>query len=357
MSLVIKSLNKLKSSKNAQGVPPSLTGAKRRRTKKILYFLTAAVFVAGGVVIAASVYMLGKQAEISKEARKADPAPVITARVADIEEEKPAEPFKTPAELKSPDRRVQDRPASLPKTRGETQNIAKNSDAFMQETVPAEDETSAKAQEKKPANTETAEKEQYKNDIEKYMRTADKETIAVNRLIYTAEEQAEQGDFASAAETYGRLYKKTNDKAALHNQAVYLAKAGLASEAAELVETSELTRQALAAAAIEAARSGKTDTAVSVLSTVENPNGELLSAYGHVYELSGNLEKAEEYHRKAYTAEPLDAYFAYGYARILDVREKYAEALKIYKIVLELEAEKDLKSAVEKRVSYLNNLE
>jgi tetratricopeptide (TPR) repeat protein len=230
------------------------------------------------------------------------------------------------------------------------------------------------ASEEKPVESEV--EESVRNSLEKKtaqrpvlsdsQRRAYEKKIQYNNTLTMASTAFRKGDFRKASELYERAFienKTSNNLSKLISSEVRAGDFDAAqrniSKYADVADP-----MLVSAAALDMSSMGFHDEGLELL---ENNIGKfeddsrIFYTAGLIQEGRSEYARAENAYRKAIDIKPADAYYTYALARLLDIQEKYKEAVIYYEKASILPADKTLKRNASARAvnlrDYLKSLE
>jgi len=184
--------------------------------------------------------------------------------------------------------------------------------------------------------------------------------IAYNTTLTMADRAYAAGNYVKAIDGYQSAMAKKATSATLLNLIKSKLSIGEVNAVSPLLSRYEyvLDAKSLSAIALSVSDAGYFTDAVRIIQdftySVEN-SSVLYYTAGQIYEKSGNLIGAEEAYKKASDELPAEGYYAYAYARALDLNEKYEKAVKIYSKIALMDTENSIKINAESRAQALSN--
>jgi len=189
--------------------------------------------------------------------------------------------------------------------------------------------------------------------------------IEYNTLTAQASSALRSGNNRKAEDLYAKALAEKVTKPSLTGLLTAKIRQGKLNEIQSIIDSNPYTADAavISAAALEMSQMGYTPRALDLLSgnSSVSGSGQIFYTAGLIQEDAGDYEKAETAYRKAVQSTPGDGYFLYAYARVLDVQQKYDEALKNYTRLAEMpSADSGLRANAQQRAvaiqSYLDAL-
>jgi len=389
MSLIIKSLKKLKNEEEsgANGnIPPSLAKSINNSSKKkkpyLLIFLTVFVAVGAAAYFGAD-YLLGKNSgddysNITKMRAKPKPPVKKTEPIKVAETEKPEPVKKAPVykpvqsnKLSSTVKKTTVNKTSVTKP-AKTPVVAKvkqpsipkglkyNPPKSVKPEIIKKNSHSKAKSEKEMAAKETVEKKPSATEVQlqEYLKRINKTETKNNSMLYMAEKALREGNLERAEFLYRKIAVNRMTPSLFNNLVVLSAKRGdiegvnaLASQYPNF-----MTAQVLASAGADLMDAGKMSDAEKIISYGElkyPESHEIAYVKGSLFERKGDSGKALKYYEKAYNSNNQDIFYAYNYARNLDINEKYDKAYKIYSSLKSITGNNEIKNIAAKRANEL----
>jgi len=184
--------------------------------------------------------------------------------------------------------------------------------------------------------------------------------IIYNNTVAQAEKALNSGRYSKAAELFQEAISQKKSSANLANLLLAYVRMGDTARVYEMSKkySSFLTKDAVSAAAIEMSKLGQHTQGLSYLkSMLGHFDNDAVIYYtaGIINEMDKNNEKAEAAYQKAVELAPVEPYYIYGFARILDINKKYAQAAAEYSKIQPLVAEPELKKNASERANTLRD--
>jgi tetratricopeptide (TPR) repeat protein len=400
MSLVLDNLKKLKKKEDTGSVPPGMINLapKRRgqRPSNVLLALLAFALVGFAITLYLSSgtpkYAVTEPVRISDQTAQPQivinkPAPVETAQAKPSAE--PSDKTSTPAQAEADiQKRIDDavRKALSDKETAISQRLQENRDATIQSAgmagkLPQTSETTVSRPEPQTSevsvkNTEISAKaalQGYSEDggtggsaMTQKDREEFRKKVSYNTTLTIADRAYADGNYEKAIAGYTEAMKTKPTQATLLSLVRSKLAVGDVSSVPRLVSRYSYVTDSKGIAAVSFAMSdaGYASQAQELISdyknSVENPSV-LHYTSGLIYENSGKSMQAEQAYADAHREVPADAYYAYAYARAMDMNKKYNEAAEMYTIVASIDADSAIKNNASERAlvirTYLKRLE
>ncbi|WP_457600140.1 tetratricopeptide repeat protein [Hydrogenivirga sp.] len=189
-----------------------------------------------------------------------------------------------------------------------------------------------------------------------------KEESGVNRspqmdfttLLYLADRSFREGNLQKSAELYEKALNLRVTDSVINNLLVIYARLGRFKRAEELLRRhpkEELVYSYL----VELSNSGENELALKASERFLpfDRQGYIHFARGYIYERLGEFSAALREFAKAYEKNPGNPYFAYNYARLLEVSGDYRKAYEVYSRLNTSKLEPNLRSIVLQRLRQL----
>jgi Tfp pilus assembly protein PilF len=366
MSLILDSLKKINSSKKTgSAVPPSLLNLKpagrKQGPKKSLLVLLAVALVGFLIVLfmpTGEKYTINAAAPIAVQPQPQTQAQAPEQESAAVPVPEPAHPI--PVQQAAP---IEQEPQTPARTAPEFDPTAANKQRLaamvglpeINSPAPTQQPTAAPAipvqqQEQAPQQTAPAQPQQAIESNPSFVLTGRAKRdydakVQYNTLTSQAASALRTGNNRKAEDFYTKALAEKVTKPSLTGLLTAKIRQGKLNEVQGVINNNPYSADAavISAAALEMSSLGYNTQALDLLSdnASKTGNGELYYTAGIIQENAGNFSKAETAYQKAVKSVPGDSYFLYAYARILDVQQKYDEAVKNYTRIAEMPSADD----------------
>ena len=169
-----------------------------------------------------------------------------------------------------------------------------------------------------------------------------------------------EGNYDRAINEYLEALKYKEDKKLLENLLILLIKRGKIKTAEELVKEYDIASDdsLMFKFIIGLLKYRYINVAKRYIDSYKPKEKPYLSAFlkGLYYEMKGDLDNALVYYREAYNNSEYDPLIFYSYARILELKNKYKEALSVYDRIYKFSNNKKLKEIALERIQILEGL-
>ena len=331
MSLLMDVLRRFHLQRRKFPVHPTLLKGNRSRRRKAVLLVAVLAFGVSGVAayFATSLIMTSVQ-----------PPPSIPVQQAAMEAPKPEPKTPPPEQPKPPE----------PKTT-----------EVKQETTQAPKEETPK-KEPEPPKAAKLEPEEEVRKITRDIEPRPKEPMVVVSedpvtYLIMADKFFREGNLPKSKEYYEKAYNIRKSLKTANNLIVVSTRIGDFRRSEEIIEHHKDEKLAYTYL-MELINLGRQAQAIEVAKKYisMNTKGFISFALGYAYETMGDYKKALENYEAAYRKDPYNPYFAYNYARLLDYTRNYAEAVRIYRTLKDLEVDPKIKRSVEERLMQLRSM-
>ncbi len=187
-----------------------------------------------------------------------------------------------------------------------------------------------------------------------------KKKIKYNTLVTTADRALESRNYDKAIENYTHVLTLKATPANLASLLeARIAKNDISGVDRDLARFSNaVTEKLISITAVKMNNYGYTVESLALLKRYVgrfNNDGKLYYTAGQIHEANSDLERAEFAYGKAVDALPVDPYYVYAYARLLDTNEKYEMAIEFYENINKINADSNLKITAKNRANDLKD--
>ncbi len=178
---------------------------------------------------------------------------------------------------------------------------------------------------------------------------------AVN--IFYGDHYFKKGDLKKSLEFYEKAYSLRRSRKVANNLIVIYVRLGLLTKAEDLIKKDNDERLYYSYF-LEVSRNLGPEEALEKIEKMKfnEKKGYISFAKGFILEKLGNVKEALESYEKAYKKDPSNPYFAYNYARLLDLSGNLKKAVVVYRMLNNQRLDPNLRSSVEKRLRELRSL-
>lgn len=182
-------------------------------------------------------------------------------------------------------------------------------------------------------------------------------SLDYNAYIMLADESFRKGRLYDSARYYEKALKIKESKSVANNLLVVYVRLGEFEKARTLLRNFK-DEELVYTYMVELTRAGLTDRALEIADIFRfvDKRGFVSFAEGYAFESKRDFARALKSYRNAYIKNPVNPYFAFNYARLLEASGKLKEAVSIYRSLKTMELEPKLKDIVRQRLRYFELL-
>jgi len=331
MSLIVQTLNKLKSKGRYKPVPPGLRQqeAKTQKNRRLIVY-TGIIVILSAIL---SIILVNSHKMLYRD----------TENLLALKEVKEQKKEKIEIKSSNPSANVSGNKFSESETPADVKrNVEKKNH------TPAPQKVKKTVAEKKTVAVKRDKPE--KNNI-----NPTESDYAYNSYINMANRFLENGNYLKSLEYYEKAYQLKPTQKILKNIILLKITTGRKDGISAYINKLSNDRY-IADVILGLINTGNTGMASELLDIFlsREPSPFLLYAKGVLLEKEGKFQHALVYYKKAYQMKPDDPYIGYAYGRILEINRQYKNAVNIYRAVIKLEHIDDrLRDVIQERIRIL----
>jgi len=187
-----------------------------------------------------------------------------------------------------------------------------------------------------------------------------KQKVQYNTLVTMADRALKNGEYERAIENYSKALSSKPSPANLVNMLKAMIRKGdMNSVEAELLKFSKIAdERVISVTAMEMAQVGQKERGLDLLRNYLGKfdnDGRLYYSAGQIHENAKDYMRAETAYGKAVELLSVEPYYIYSYARMLDINNKYDNAIAQYTKIESLQADENLKKNASARAAVLSD--